>query len=174
MQKYKQNRENRRFAGRGKSPISMSGTADNPSQSPGAVLGKLEKARDALGVLVAKFVKHLGDKTLPEKKSMSDKEEQTYLLTEIPVRAGELNKLNTEEGSMALFTTCLNSIIYLRNEANKAHFQNLQLYKKLNVLTERLDALETNAIKDKQEVEIDFNEDQQQDIKGVESSTVSG
>lgn len=114
---------------------------------------ELEKARNNLAEGLDQYIKFLTDKTLPENRTMGDRDTQTKVLNGLPKLATELNKRNIEEGSMVIASTCLNSILVLRDEINKLRYQNYFLNKKVDELTEKLDAPKAEEKPEEQEVE---------------------
>jgi hypothetical protein len=97
-------------------------------------LATLEKARDNLAIALESYIKLLTDKTLPENRSESDRQQQANVLKLLPPLAEELNMRNVSEGTNSLLTTCLNSILVLRDRVNHLHFQNLYLNKQIQEL----------------------------------------
>lgn len=95
---------------------------------------ELEKSRERLAEALDQFIKFLTDTTLPENRSVSEREQQTKLLASLPRLGSDLNKRNLEEGSMVIASTCLNSILVLRDEINKLKYQNYFLKKRVDEL----------------------------------------
>jgi len=109
---------------------------------------QLEKAREQLAEVIDSYIKFLTDKTLPKNRSLKDRERQTQVLGSLPSLAAELNRKNVEEGSMVVASTCLNSVLVLRDETNKLRYENYFLNSRVDELTKRLDELEARIPKE--------------------------
>jgi len=116
----------------------LHGSANKPkvdsAQDESKRLALLEKARDGLAIALDAYIKLLTDKTLPENRSEKERANQTAVLKLMPQLADELNMRNVGEGSNALLTTCLNSVLVIRDRVNHLHYQNVFLNKELQAL----------------------------------------
>ncbi len=101
-------------------------------------LSDLEKARKNLGTLVESYAKLLVDTTLPENRSVKDRDLQRDTLDALPKAAAELDTKNIHEGTQSLLITVLSSTFVLRDQINKLKLQNYFLNQKVQKLKEEI------------------------------------
>lgn len=102
---------------------------------------ELEDIRDKMFAAINEYAALLSDKRLTENKSINDKDAQSRLLEKLPQLASEVDLRSRSEGTHALLTVCLNSIVLMRDDNNRLRFQNFELNKRLGELENKVSLL---------------------------------